>query len=111
MGAEARAWRLSRLRLRAALRTLLRHRRANLAYRAWREEMLARYRLSSKSLRATVPAPPREALVQEVLDLQRNYELKILEREKLLAENVERKRHLDTLRGQAFLRLRNFLGR
>mmetsp|Transcript_93999 Transcript_93999/g.292448 ORF Transcript_93999/g.292448 Transcript_93999/m.292448 type:complete len:687 (+) Transcript_93999:336-2396(+) len=90
-------------RLRVAVRSLLRVRQRNRAQRAWRQQAMAKYR----GQRSPIPSvPSREALIQELLGLQREYERQEAEVVCLRAEREQSFSRLEALRDRAYLRLR-----
>jgi len=92
-------------RVKTVVKRLVRVHRKNLEHRAWRKKMMALY----KNRDARPTAPPKELLIQELLELHKNFQAQEAEVQQLRARRRSLERHVEDLRGRAYLRLRAFM--
>ena len=62
-----------------------------------------------KNRDARPTAPPKELLIQELLELHKNFQAQEAEVQQLRARRRSLERHVEDLKGRAYLRLRAFM--
>lgn len=106
-GSLSRAWTRDHKadvhRCRLACRTLVRMRRRNIEHRAWRKDVLAKYRAAASPV---APTPPRFQIMSEILELHEQHRRKEQEIKGLGSEIADLSHRVQDLTGRACLRLR-----